>query len=285
MEVLTRTCRYFQPRLFSLTLDDTPGYDAHSCAHPTCRFFINLSAQDYLLCRSTELVQLLAELPSNANFMAVEHSKNWPILFSRVTTVVVDESLYRSDAFWKVNLTSDVHRKYPSVFRPYHGEAWHVLSRPFCEYVTESTDGFPRRLFAFYANAPSSPEGYFQSLLCHSEFQATLVNDCMRYVDWSLPTQHPPDISTRHLAALKEGGALFARKFSDLEVVDQVNAQVLRTVPAGQYNSSVTVQRIRERLQKGLAGVRGCAAVEVNRAEAQHVHDSPHLKIRTNSPP
>jgi protein xylosyltransferase len=231
---------------------------------PSQRFFINLSAQDYPLCRASELVALTQGIPADANFIDVNYISHAGIIFHRVTHVVLDEALYRvapsNTPNFRTNYTSQLRRHYPNRFTPYHGEAWNMLSASFARYIATSSDGLPRRIFSFYANTPSSPEGFFQSLLCASRFADTLVNDDLRYVDWSNPTlQHPPPISARHLEKLKSVGAVFARKFRSATITTLVRKQLLRLDPPGEFGSSITLDAIRARIQSSMATNRTCA--------------------------
>lgn len=240
------------------------------------RFFINISAVDYLLLRVEELLEIISNVPGDANFVGAEHRRHLSLIFGRVTNVVLDEALFRSDPYWRVNATSPFRRLYPTLFRPYHGEAWMILSRRFCTYVTESTDGLPRRMFAYYANIISAPEGYFHTLICASEFASTLVADSLRYVDWSTPRQHPPDISSRHIPLLETKGAVFARKVVDFEVIAEIDERLRRTVPAGKHRSSITAAWVSQRIGRALLPEnRGCDKVEVNQTEANFLGSGP----------
>jgi len=219
----------------------------HMVAHVTgWRFFLNLSARDYPLLRANELVALAAELPPDANFIDTNYESHFSQIFSRVTNVAVDDSMFRNDGDFRVHDFSSLRRRYPNTFRPYHGEAWTMLSAPFARYIATNADGLPRRMFTFYANAVSSAEAYFQTLLCASSYADTLINDCLRYVDWSIPNmQHPADIGPGHLPKLRAAGALFARKFTDRSVTEAVRREVLRL---GVADSSVGLDAIRARI-------------------------------------
>jgi len=112
--------------------------------------------------------------------------------------------------------------------------------------------------------------------LCASDFAPTLVNDCLRYVDWSTPRQHPPDISHEHISILKSTGAFFARKFKNLTVVEEVDRIIrLTSGPDMSMKSSVAVEHIRERIRKGLLPEnRGCDKVWVDESLESHFRQS-----------
>ncbi|KAM0033595.1 putative glycosyl transferase, family 14, beta-glucuronosyltransferase GlcAT14A/B/C [Helianthus debilis subsp. tardiflorus] len=62
-----------------------------------------------------------------------------------------------------------------------------ILLRSFIEYCIWSWDNLPRTLLMYYTNFVSSPEGYFQMVICNAtEFVPTVVNDNMHFVYWRI---------------------------------------------------------------------------------------------------
>ena len=77
----------------------------------------------------------------------------------------------------------------------------------------------------FFEHVFVPDELFFQTIIMNSALRDTVVNDNLRYVDW---TREPaPAVSTRDdLTALLELGQLFARKFDetvDREVLDALD--------------------------------------------------------------
>lgn len=107
------------------------------------------------------------------------------------------------------------------------GSAWMVLSRAFVEYVVWGWDNLPRTLLMYYANFISSPEGYFQTVVCNvPELAKTVINSDLHYISWdNPPRQHPHVLSINDTDKMIASNAAFARKFKQddpaLDVIDK----------------------------------------------------------------
>uniref|UniRef100_A0A453TBT3 Uncharacterized protein n=2 Tax=Aegilops tauschii subsp. strangulata TaxID=200361 RepID=A0A453TBT3_AEGTS len=151
-----------------------------------------------------------------------------------VMPVVVDRGLYmktKQDLLW-MNETEK--RELPTAFTLFTGSAWMVLSRPFVEYLIWGWDNLPRTVLLYYANFVSSPEGYFQTVVCSAnEFRNTTVNHDMHYISWDNPPgQHPQLLNASHWDKMVGNKAPFARKFGqDDMVLDRIDADLLLRPP------------------------------------------------------
>lgn len=107
------------------------------------------------------------------------------------------------------------------------GSAWTVLSHEFVEYVVWGWDNLPRTLLMYYTNFISSPEGYFQTVVCNDpELAKTVVNSDLHYISWdNPPKQHPHNLGINDTEKMIASNAAFARKFkhndSVLDVIDE----------------------------------------------------------------
>lgn len=121
------------------------------------------------------------------------------------------------------------------------GSAWMILSRDFVEYTIWGWDNLPRTLLMYYTNFVSSPEGYFQTVVCNTpQFARTVVNHDMHYIPWdNPPKQHPRTITFNDTVNMMRSGAAFARKFKQHSpVLDIIDEQLLgrrsgRLTPGG----------------------------------------------------
>ncbi|KAF9610601.1 hypothetical protein IFM89_023489 [Coptis chinensis] len=203
-------------------------------------WYINLSASDYPLVTqddllSADILYTFSKLNRNLNF--VEHTSNldWKE-DQRAKPLIIDPGLYKakkSDVFWMTEK-----REVPTTFKLFTGSAWMVLSRPFVEYCVWGWDNLPRTLLMYYTNFLSSPEGYFQTVICNvPEFVDTTINHDLHYISWdNPPKQHPHTLSTNDTANLIASDAPFARKFkTDDPVLDMIDKELL-----GRTNASFT---------------------------------------------
>ncbi|KAK9006837.1 hypothetical protein V6N11_019168 [Hibiscus sabdariffa] len=180
---------YRGPTMLSTTLH------AMSMLLRCCKWdwFINLSASDYPLVTQDDLIHAFSGLPKDLNFIQHTGQLGWK-LNKRGKPIIIDPGLYsknKSEIKWVIK-----QRALPNAFKLYTGSAWTVISRSFAEYSIVGWDNLPRTLLLYYTNFVSSPEGYFQTLICNSEeYKNTTVNHDLHYITWdNPPKQHPKSL-------------------------------------------------------------------------------------------
>ncbi|MQL79923.1 hypothetical protein Taro_012374 [Colocasia esculenta] len=196
-------------------------------------WFINLSASDYPLVTQDDILHIFSSLPRNLNF--VEHTSRlgWKE-GQRAKPLIIDPGLYmtqKSDVFW-VNPRREV----PTAFKLFTGSAWMALSRDFVEFCVWGWDNLPRTLLMYYTNFLSSPEGYFQTVICNvPEYARTAVNHDLHYISWDRPPkQHPHTLTFNDTPRMVASNAPFARKFKrDDPVLDKLDAMLGRPPGGG----------------------------------------------------
>ncbi|XP_030516464.1 beta-glucuronosyltransferase GlcAT14A [Rhodamnia argentea] len=196
----------------------------------TCRWdwFINLSASDYPLVTQDDLMQAFSEVPKDVNF--IQHASRLGWKFNkRAKPIIIDPGLYssnKSELWWVIK-----QRTLPTAFKLYTGSAWMVLSRSFSEYSIAGWENLPRTLLLYYANFVSSPEGYFQTLVCNSEdYKNTTANNDLHYITWDTPPkQHPRSLGLRDYRKMVLSNRPFARKFKqDDPVLSKIDRELLK---------------------------------------------------------
>ncbi|KAK9169490.1 hypothetical protein Syun_001630 [Stephania yunnanensis] len=191
-------------------------------------WFINLSASDYPLVTQDDLIHAFSDLPRDLNFVQHSGHLGWK-LSKRGKPIIVDPGLYsvnKSELWWVIK-----QRALPTAFKLYTGSAWTILSRSFAEYCIWGYDNLPRTLLLYYTNFVSSPEGYFQTLICNSEgYKNTTVNHDFHYITWDIPPkQHPRSLGLRDYRRMVLSNAPFARKFKQNDLVlAKVDHELLR---------------------------------------------------------
>ncbi|KAF3587878.1 hypothetical protein F2Q69_00031545 [Brassica cretica] len=204
----------------------------HACAVLLKRsanwdWFINLSASDYPLVTQDDLLHTFSTLNRNLNFIEHTSDLGWKEE-KRAMPVMIDPGLYmlnKSDIYWVTP-----RRSLPTAFKLFTGSAWMALSRPFVEYCIWGWDNLPRTLLMYYTNFVSSPEGYFQTVICNvPEFSKTPLNHDLHYISWDTPPQqHPHVLSLNDTSQMISSGAAFARKFKrDDQVLDMIDKELL----------------------------------------------------------
>ncbi|KAJ3668946.1 hypothetical protein LUZ60_010896 [Juncus effusus] len=191
-------------------------------------WFINLSASDYPLMTQDDILHALSSVPRNINF--VEHTSRlgWKE-GQRAKPIIVDPGLYatkKQDIFWV-----GPPRKLPTAFKLFTGSAWVALTHEFVEYCVWGWDNLPRTLLMYYANFLSSPEGYFQTLICNTQnFSSSVANHDLHFISWDMPPkQHPHTLTIADKQRMILSNAPFARKFKRNDtVLDLIDSELLR---------------------------------------------------------
>ncbi|KAF9595699.1 hypothetical protein IFM89_003441, partial [Coptis chinensis] len=191
-------------------------------------WFINLSSSDYPLLTQDDLIHAFSNLPRDLNFIQHSGHLGWK-QNKRGRPIIIDPGLYslnKSEIWWVIK-----QRTLPTAFKLYTGSAWTILSRSFSEYCIRGWDNLPRTLLLYYTNFVSSPEGYFQTLICNSqEYMNTTVNHDLHYIAWDTPPkQHPRSLGLRDYRKIVLSNAPFARKFKKSKpVLDKIDRQLLQ---------------------------------------------------------
>ncbi|KAM7505141.1 hypothetical protein LguiB_004045 [Lonicera macranthoides] len=191
-------------------------------------WFINLSASDYPLVTQDDLIHSFSHLPRDLNFIQHSSRLGWK-MNKRGKPMIIDpglDSLNKSNIWWVIK-----QRTLPTAFKLYTGSAWTILSRSFAEYCILGWENLPRTLLLYYTNFVSSPEGYFQTLICNSEtYRNTTVNHDLHYITWDTPPkQHPRSLGPRDYRRMVLSNRPFARKFKQNNVVlDRIDRDLLK---------------------------------------------------------
>jgi hypothetical protein len=120
-------------------------------------------------------------------------------------------------------------RAFPRKLRPFGGGAYWCLTRECIElvstFVAERGD-----VVRFFKHVDIPDEIFFQTVIMNSELSGTVVNDNLRYIDWSRGTR-PAVLGIGDVEELKRSPKLFARKFDvthDSAVLDVIDRDLLR---------------------------------------------------------
>jgi Core-2/I-Branching enzyme len=126
------------------------------------------------------------------------------------------------------HLRLPIRRRFPSGLRPYGGGAYWCLWRECIEYVAEFVARRPDVL-SFFRHVDIPDEVFFQTILLNSDLRDTIVNDNLRYIDWTRG-RWPAILNVRDFEALSASPKLFARKFDvnqDEPILDLIDRHLL----------------------------------------------------------
>jgi hypothetical protein len=207
---------------FSLVEAALSGVHALLGAHDPPDYGVLLTGQDYPLRTTAEIERRLA---AAGGFSFLTHRPSQGRFLRRMTRA----HWHGTIGSRKVRVPNRLmpfsfRRQIPAGLEPWDGSAHWCLSRECLEYVV-SRDS---RTIEFFRWAACPEESFFQSILMSSQLAPTLVNDDLRYVDWSEGGASPRILTTFDLDRMLGSNALFARKFDsgvDPDVLDVLDAR------------------------------------------------------------
>lgn len=126
-----------------------------------------------------------------------------------------------------LHLALPLRRRLPGGLEPYGGGAYWCLARPMAEFVYAFVVQNPAYV-RFFKRVLIPDELFFQTIVANSPLRDTIVNDNLRYVDWS-EKPGPTILRLEHLPTLVESGKLFARKFDatvDARILDMLDHHI-----------------------------------------------------------
>jgi hypothetical protein len=103
-------------------------------------------------------------------------------------------------------------RKIPYGLAPWGGSGYWTLYKEHADYVTRFVRSHPKYV-RFFRRGHVPDEIFFQTILLNSPNRTDIVNDDLRYVDWSDPREAPKVLGKGDWDKLEAGDDLFARKF------------------------------------------------------------------------
>ncbi len=182
-----------------------------------------LTGQDYPLRSPIEIATTL-EAAGERSLM-----KHWPLPFApwgpRGGCDRIED--WHLVTYRRFHVALPLRRRLPLGLRPYGGSAYWCLSRPAVECVQEFVRANPQ-LLRFFRHVLIPDELFFQTIVMNSHLDDTVVNDSLRYVDWTRDPS-PAVLERGDLQALTTSGMLFARKFDetvDAEILSLLDAYI-----------------------------------------------------------
>ncbi len=187
--------------------------------------FTALSGQDFPLQPVDRFREFLAQNPGRNYVDALDMERDWPAGMVRVRF------------YWfkipglpvrRPVRIPFIRRRFLPGARAYQGSQWVTLSRPFCEFVDSSPEVEPYRRFFRTTGVPD--EVFFQTLLIHSPFADTRVDDHLRYIIWTGGSS-PKTLVSADVPTMLASGKFFGRKFEpgvDARVMDELEAHIAR---------------------------------------------------------
>ena len=110
----------------------------------------------------------------------------------------------------------------PHGLEPYGGHGGICLQKKHVSYILRFVKKHPD-LIDFYKHTFAPDEMFFETILMNSPLKNSVINQSIRYDDFSEGKSHPKNLTREDLESLRKSGKLFARKFNlsvDKDILD-----------------------------------------------------------------
>lgn len=177
--------------------------------------YVNLlSGQDYPLQKPTAIHAFLeANYPKQyMEFLSVD--REWQEAIPRLTRY----HLIDFDIPWKFRIEEWMNkvlpdRKMPNQWVAVGRSQWFTITLEAVRYIVDCLEQNPR-LVRFFKLTWGVDELIFQTILYNSVLKTTMVNENLRYIDWSEGKSSPKTLTMADKEILGNCGKFFARKFN-----------------------------------------------------------------------
>jgi len=188
-----------------------------------------LSGSDYPLA-NPENVHRFFEENRETNFMEFQDVISvWKEAIPRVTEYHLDNYSFPGKYLvqnWINRLLPA--RKMPAGLTPVGRSQWMSLTAESVQYILQYLDEHSE-VARFFKLTWAPDEMIFQTILYSSRYRESLLNDNLRYVDWSAGEPSPKLLTGDDLEKLLKSGKLFARKFdmkTNPEILDLLDERI-----------------------------------------------------------
>jgi|WetSurMetagenome_2_1015567.scaffolds.fasta_scaffold07195_4 hypothetical protein len=140
------------------------------------------------------------------------------ILYEKVFNKISKSSKYDARGLIKIHR---INKQIPYKLEPYGGSMWFCLTKKhvdfILEYIKEKAD-----LLKFFKHSLIPDELFFHTILMNSHLRDTVINDNLRYIDWSKKgVALPATLTVEDKDNLLASSKMFARKF-DIELDEKI---------------------------------------------------------------
>jgi len=189
-----------------------------------------ISGQDYPLLSNRKMNEFLLANQGKAFMEYFPIYERWKEAIPRL------EKFHFTDYQFpgKFNLEALINKLLPKRVPPkeliYVGRSsWFTLTVEHLKYVLNFLSTH-KRINNFFKLTWGCDEFVFQSILYNSHFQSQMVNDNLRYIDWSQGGARPKILTINDAKQLQESNKFFARKFDetiDADILDWIDEHLL----------------------------------------------------------
>lgn len=197
--------------------------------------FVNLmSGQDFPI-KPIEYISEFLSKNIGKSFIECEAAPSdwWDHASHRLTKYHMTDYSFRGKTRFEEFLNKTLPARKSLLSFDLHGgpnSTYWILSMEAAKYVCDFLKANKRMQWLFkHTWAPD--EFLFSTILMNSHFKESVINQSLRYIDWSEGGARPCTLGVKDFESLKESPKLFARKFDirqDAQILDLIEVELLR---------------------------------------------------------
>ncbi len=201
-----------------------------------------LSGQDYPLTSAAKIHDYLSNHPGKAFMHALLVNTEWQEAIPRLTQYHLSAyNIARTYTIEKIINSILPKRNMPNGLVPVGRSQWFTITAQHAAYIVTflKTNSHVKRFFKLVWG---SDEIVFQTILYNSKYREDMVNDNLRYIDWSEGKPSPATFTIKDAEKLTASGKLFARKFNpaiDSAILDYLDSVATAAFDLPSLNSSL----------------------------------------------
>jgi len=188
-----------------------------------------LSGQDYPIKTNENIQNFFIENPNKAFMEFYSINDSWKEAIPRL-----NKYHFTDYPFWGsfqierfLNFLLPL-RKIPTNLTFVGKSSWFTITNEHVRYILQYLKA-NKDFVKYFQFTWGSDEIFFQTILYNSPYKEQMVNDNLRYIDWSLGSARPKNLTVADFDKLVSSNKLFARKFNReidaevIELLDKIN--------------------------------------------------------------
>ncbi len=191
--------------------------------------YINLlSGQDYPLKDTYTIHKFLKDNPGKVftEFQSIDNE--WTEAIPRIKKYFLTDTPFIGSTFL-ANIISTLMpaRKLPKGMVGVGRSQWFTMSTLHANNLVDYLLDYPE-IQQYFKHTWGSDEFFFQTMIYNSDYKSDMVNNNLRYIDWSEGKASPKTLTIDDADKLLKSGKLFARKFDskiDSKILDYLDEQ------------------------------------------------------------
>ncbi|WP_438945534.1 beta-1,6-N-acetylglucosaminyltransferase [Sediminibacterium sp.] len=212
---------------YSMVEATVNGFEAIVASGIAIDYVNLLSGQDYPIQPVAKFHDFLKMNPGKAFMQCLDIETEWTEAISRVRSYHFTH--WNIPGKYKIQKILNFflpRRKLPENLIPVGRSQWFTISLKHVVFIIKRLETNPAfSKFFSYSWAPD--EIIFQTLLYNSTFKSDIVNNNLRYIDWSEGLKNPKMLTKEDFTSMMQSGNFFARKFAENdEVLSLIDAEI-----------------------------------------------------------